>query len=885
MPLKPPLLSALPWAVCALSLSITGWLWAHDRQGTQRALVTDFDFGVRHTAGRIGQRLASYEQILRGAQGLFAAAGQVDQGRFGAYVDALSAGAEFAGIQMLGHARWAPGDGQGSAPVVLVAPSTARHLQEIGTNLSADLDRRLAMELARDSGGLGITRRQVSRSDPGRGPQFGFVMFLPVYAAGRPLDSAAARRAALTGWVYANIRMADLMASLHGEGMPGLDVQVHDGVALGEQSLMYQTGTETDDVSAAPAEPTNGGSRAGSSARTVARLAPPGDALEALEYVGLAGHTWTVKVSAKPSFAQHHGGDTARAIALAGIGFSVLLALLTRQLVSGRARAHAIAGAMTRELQASEERYRRIVETADEGIWLTDAQGRTSFVNPTMARLLGCPADELIGRPRDDFIEPPWRGQATPTEPEPTGTGTPRREIALRRRDGALLWASVASSPITDSAGQPIGSLAMVTDITERKQADATRARLELQLRESQKMEAVGTLAGGIAHDFNNILAAILGNVALARQQAGAASEAQTSLEQISKAAVRARSLVQQILAFSRRQPQRLLSQPLRPLVEESVGLLRPLLPALAALELSLTDRPMNVGMDATQIQQVLINLCTNAWHALEGQAGRIVVGLELATLDAAEAQRLGLRPGEHAHLWVSDTGCGMDDTTRARVFEPFFTTKATGQGTGLGLAVVHGIVATHHGTITAQSTPGQGSRFSILLPLLPALPPGPALPPRALPTDRAALPASPGDAGIARAARVLYIDDDPVMVVTVQGLLQSAGHCVTGLEDPRTAMEALRAQPGAFDLVVTDYNMPGLSGLDIAREVAALRPDLPVVITSGYVSDDLLSSATQAGVRLVMQKEYTLEQLGGVVQQVLAATVDAAHGDAPAPG
>jgi len=400
----------------------------------------------------------------------------------------------------------------------------------------------------------------------------------------------------------------------------------------------------------------------------------------------------------------------------------------------------------------------------------------------------------------------------------------------------------------------------MVTDITDRKHADEARARLEAQLRESQKMQAIGTLAGGIAHDFNNILAAILGNVALAQQQAGLDPAARHSLEQITTSAVRARSLVQQILAFSRRQPQRLVRQPLRPLVEEAVRLLRPILPALVELEVTLADAPLTVEADATQLQQVVMNLCTNAWHALQGQAGRVTVGLGAVFIDAEAAQRLGeLQPGSFAHLWVSDSGCGMDEATRLRVFEPFFTTKPVGQGTGLGLSVVHGIVTAHHGAITVASTPGQGSRFDIYFPLV----------------AEAALVASTAAAESAPAhhpgRNVAYVDDDPVMLLMVQGLLQRSGYHVTCFDDPRDALVALRAQPEAFDLILTDYNMPGLSGLDIARELAAFRPDLAVVISSGYVSDELLAAAAQAGVRRVMQKEYTLEQLQDLIRDVLA--------------
>jgi CheY-like chemotaxis protein len=265
------------------------------------------------------------------------------------------------------------------------------------------------------------------------------------------------------------------------------------------------------------------------------------------------------------------------------------------------------------------------------------------------------------------------------------------------------------------------------------------------------------------------------------------------------------------------------------------------------------------VNADATQLQQVLLNLCTNAWHAMASGSGRIVIGLDLARLDEQAAQRVGGPPlGRCAHLWVSDTGSGMDEATRVRVFEPFFTTKPVGQGTGLGLSVVHGIVTSHGGAITVSSTLGLGTTFDMWLPLVSAgAPPPPPLPQPMAPRGRG--------------EHVLYVDDDPVMVVMVQGLLERAGYRVSAIDDPRQALQRATATEDAVDLVVTDFNMPDLSGLDLARALQERRPALPVLLSSGYVSDALRQEAAEVGVHCVMQKEYTLEQLVGLVHAVLA--------------
>ena len=413
---------------------------------------------------------------------------------------------------------------------------------------------------------------------------------------------------------------------------------------------------------------------------------------------------------------------------------------------------------------------------------------------------------------------------------------------------------SVSRKPVP--GGELPRFIMLVRDITERKHAEHERAALELQLREAQKMESIGTLAGGIAHDFNNILAAILGNVALAREDAAAGQPVLASLEQINRAGLRARNLVQQILAFSRRDQLAFSAQTLGPVVQETLALLRATLPANVRLEALLPPAPLTVRGNSTQLQQVLMNLCTNAWHALPEQGGRVEIGVERTSVlhpDVAEKAH-----GEWVHVWVRDNGRGMDDATRLRIFDPFFTTKPVGEGTGLGLSVVHGIVRAHEGAIAVDTAPGRGTTFHLYFPA----------------HDDTSAESSLAPAGdvVARGAgqRVLYVDDDEVMVVLVDSLLQRAGFRVTVSTDATDALAQVRAQPGAFDLVVTDFNMPRLSGLEVARQIGQLRPDLPVVLSSGYISESLRGQALKAGVRALLQKENTFEELVDLVQRLL---------------
>ena len=397
----------------------------------------------------------------------------------------------------------------------------------------------------------------------------------------------------------------------------------------------------------------------------------------------------------------------------------------------------------------------------------------------------------------------------------------------------------------------PSGPLvvAVARDITAQLEAQAALRRSEEMLRESQKMEAIGTLASGIAHDFNNIIPAILGNAELARGLlAPGDAAALPHLEQIVRSAERARSLVQQILAFSRREGQQRQPLALAPLVADGVAMLRVLLPAGVALTLRADGADaLWVEADATRLHQVLMNLCTNAWHALQGGAGHIEVGL-------APRRREGR---EHAHLWVRDDGTGMDAATLQRIFEPFFTTKDVGQGTGLGLAVAQGIVAAHGGLIEVDSVPGQGSCFHVLLPTTPKRP---------APVAAGAPPvAAPG-----RGRRLLCVDDDDAMRELMVNLLQREGWQVLAADSVARARELLQRE--AVDGVVTDNHMPGESGLALARELARQQPGLPVVLSSGFIDDTTQAEALAAGVRALLRKEHTLEELPALLRRLFGA-------------
>ena len=539
------------------------------------------------------------------------------------------------------------------------------------------------------------------------------------------------------------------------------------------------------------------------------------------------------------------------------------------------------------ELDVSRDRYMDLYDFAPVGYLTLSTDGLIVQANLTGADLLGVEREHLLAMRFDHFVAPAdavrWNenfhhallhggklrlelGLRSEADQNKVDQNKADQSKAARTDSKAGMHVQIDCLRVDAQSSAPRVRVSL-TDISDRKEAEADLRRFEARLQEVQKMQSVGTLAGGIAHDFNNILGAILGNVILARGDVGADHPALVSLDEIHKSSVRARQLVQQILTFSRREPQQLLKLALQPVIAETHKLLYATLPAGVELVVTMTPRPVYVFADANQIQQVLMNLCTNAWQALKANGGRIEVGLDVVDIDPAQSRRLGdVSPGACAHLWVSDNGAGMDSVTRARIFEPFFTTKPVGQGTGLGLSVVHGIVRAHRGAISVDTAPDQGSRFHLYFPCVE---PDPSL---AAPVAQAATEATlvPG-----HGEHVLYVDDDPTMVIVASRLLERAGFRVSSCADARAAVDVVRLQPADFDLVVTDFNMPEFSGLDVARAMALIRPNLPVVICSGYITEELREQARLAGVRSVLEKQNIFEALSGLVALTLAQDED----------
>ncbi|MDD2547176.1 MAG: ATP-binding protein [Burkholderiaceae bacterium] len=510
------------------------------------------------------------------------------------------------------------------------------------------------------------------------------------------------------------------------------------------------------------------------------------------------------------------------------------------------------------QLYASEKRLEAVINSALDAIVCVDQHQRITVFNPTAATLFECAASEALGSPLARFLPEAARALAEEQRPLQALLG----EMTAQTASGNALAVEVSVSCERHAQGET--TTVFARDLTGRKKAEAHRNELEAQLRESHKMQAVGTMAGGIAHDFNNILGAILGNVALAKADCGPDAPAWVSLQEIEKAGRRARDLVRQILTFSRNEPPRRTAVQLAEVVHDTERLLRVTLPPAIDLQMQLpTDLPA-VLADPTQVEQALLNLCTNAIHAMGSERGQIRVNAVAVQPDQRLAEKLGLAPVGHVALSVQDSGPGIDAATLERIFEPFFTTKPVGQGTGLGLAVVHGVMRTHGGGIDVQSSPGQGSRFTLYFPVAPegmeAASPAHSSPPTAPPPA----PVPP------RSRHVMYVDDDEALVFLVQRLLRRRGYQVSGFTDPHAATAALRAAPQAYDLLVTDYNMPGFCGVDLVREARQIRPDLPIALASGYVTAEIEQAALAEGASALIHKPNNVEELCATVHRLI---------------
>ena len=525
------------------------------------------------------------------------------------------------------------------------------------------------------------------------------------------------------------------------------------------------------------------------------------------------------------------------------------------------------------KLRQSEATYRLLAENVTDVIWTADLNLSFTYVSPSSERVFGWNPSEWMSMPLRNFLTPASFETATrllreeADGPGRARSGEPRvvtTELELYRKDGSTGWFEVSSQVIRDGEGKPRSIIGVTRDIAERKRAEKQNALLERQLRQAQKMEAVGTLAGGIAHDFNNILFAVIGYAELCLQDIQD-EESRWNLSQILSACSRAKTLVNQILAFSRQAEQEHRPLDVVPLAKEAVKFLRSSLPATIDLSIDADVTNSFILGDATQIHQVIMNLCTNAAHAMRASGGRLRILIDNAAPPAGllPGETDGIRSEGFLHLGVSDTGQGIEPAQLSRIFDPFFTTKAPGEGTGLGLSVVYGIVKSLGGAIGVDSSPGRGSTFDVYLPSVVT---------RGQEPERSVEPIPRGTESI------LFVDDEKHLVEVMGQVLSALGYRVTTVRESRNALRMFRENPESFDLVITDMTMPDMTGADLAREILRLRPDTPIILCTGY--SELIDEevALKIGIRRFLMKPLFM---GDVAREIRAVLND--HGRSPA--
>ncbi len=515
-------------------------------------------------------------------------------------------------------------------------------------------------------------------------------------------------------------------------------------------------------------------------------------------------------------------------------------------------------------LRESETKYRLLAENAMDVIWTRDMNLRLTYISPSVERQRGFTVEEVMEQSLNQSMTPASAERIERVFQEEftneiSGTGDPSRsrtlELEMIRRDGSTVWIESTTSFLRDKAGQAIGILGINRNITERKLEEGNKARLEEQLRQAQKMESIGTLAGGIAHDFNNILGIIVGNTELVMNDVPEGNQAHHNLEEVIKASLRARDMVKQILAFSRQTEEQQTPVRIGSIIEESLKLLRSATPTTIEIREDFSIRTDTVLGDPTKISQILMNLCSNATHAMRDRGGVLEVSLNNTELDENDsALHQDLTAGKYVVLTVSDTGQGMEPEIVERMFDPYFTTKGVGEGSGMGLSVVHGIVKDHGGAVRVESKPGKGSSFEVFLPVLVRDVEPSSEPFATLPTG---------------SEHILFVDDEQALADLGKRMLQHLGYQVTVRTSSIEALEAFKAQPDKYDLLVTDMTMPNMTGKDLSRELLRIRPGFPIILCTGFSEMITEDSAKQMGIKAFVMKPLVMREIAETVRRI----------------
>jgi len=499
-------------------------------------------------------------------------------------------------------------------------------------------------------------------------------------------------------------------------------------------------------------------------------------------------------------------------------------------------------------LRESEEKYRTVLEANPDPVVVYNIKGEVIYFNPAFTHVFGWTLAERMGKKMDIFVpEEAWKETKLMIRQVLKGERFSNIESRRYNKKGSIIPVSISGATYMDKNGNPIGSVINLRNISHQK-------KLEAQLQQSQKMEAIGTLAGGIAHDFNNILSSVIGYTELALADEKKGTFQYQNLQEVLLACDRAKDLVKQILTFSRQVDPEQKPIQVKSIVKETLKMLRASIPSTVEIEQNIQSNALVLG-NPTQIHQVLMNLCTNAAHAMEDKGGLLKVSLLDAELHPdVISNHPNLKPGPYINLKVTDTGRGMSSDIMEKIFDPFFTTKEKGKGTGMGLSVVHGIVRNHGADIYVCSEPEKGSTFEVYFPVIKG---------RFKPEIRVERPVPMGT------ERILFVDDEPVIMKMGKQILESLGYDVVARNSSVEALELFREKKEHFDLVITDLTMPHMTGEKLAEKLIQLRPDIPVILCTGFSAMTDEQKALSMGIRAFISKPILKQEIAEAIRKV----------------
>ncbi len=736
-------------------------------------------------------------------------------------------------------------------PVYFVAPRIGNR-PALGFDLASDATRLAALEKARDTGKVTATARISLVQN--KKESLGFLLFKPQYDKNLASDTIEARRKHLSGFVLSVFQVGTLFEKALETFEPiGINISIYDQSTIDKRQFLYTHKSRI---------------YSGASATDAENLSIDSSFFIS-EDIKVADRTWKIICSPTSAFIQGRRTWQPRVILLVGLlftcGICCFVWLLMKRAATLRQYSEEISKTSHRLSEEINER-KRAEETLSEAnkiinrspavafLWKNEAGWPVEFVSENVKKLIGYSSAEFVERKisykeliHSEDLER-VAGEIASYSKEKGLLTFAHEPYRLITKSGVIKWVEDKSYIRRDSQGIITHLEGIVYDITEE-------IKLEEQLRQSQKMEAVGTMAGGIAHDFNNILAIILGNAEMAIDEIPIGNPARHNIDEVLEASNRAKDLVRQILAFSRKEKKELI--PIRPhsLIKETLKLLRSTTPTTVSIIQSISNNCGTIKADPTQLHQLMMNLFANAVHAMD-EKGEITVDLQEVNLNSEEYTHNGtMSSGHHVMLSVSDTGCGMDKEKIERIFDPFYTTKDVGAGTGMGLSVVHGIVESHGGFITVESDVGKGSTFNIYFPVT---------------EENEALKVETTTPFQTSTEHILLVDDEKSLLDMTKRILENLHYKVTTEISSVKALEIFKSNPDQFDLIITDQSMPNMSGSEFVAEILKVRPDIPIILCSGYSSKVSEENAKDKGISKYLNKPYSRKILSDAIREVL---------------